>query len=560
MDDELQSDELDLKAVKKSEGDGEHPASHYLVVEDSKKPSTWHLRVRNAAGKLDHRLMGAAWAALHGGYRGSKYAGPNKSEALSKLKTLYEQEDMPVPQTKDKDYYEGPQLVSYIPFGATSFGDVDEYIIAQATTERVQELTRQFKSLAENILYSDEIADKGKALRDLVDELDKRLGEAVKSKGVASVFKDALITWLGSHEYNPPGLSRIKERIARDREEHLAPSTAFMVWKEADQHRWLATYSNKYRDQDVPSEIISADAHKDFVAAVDTKQTPMPELWHFHVPGSRWGVADMLAFDEQTGFVIASGTIDKGHEREAEIIAEMGDVRVSHGMLRKSLEYDTADDTVITRYRSIEISDLPAEYAANPLTDFQVLKEGGDMIPEHKKAYLKKVGLSDDKIKQLESDLARKATEAKEQGLEFKEAETVEATVKAAESELTAAAPAEAEVIPAALTIESIADAVGAAVKPVIDPLVTRIEALEAQAKERTEKERTEEQRIVEKAQHVPAASLSAMIMRNLGVRTSSDAVVKEGEAFTTPPETKGDATRTGIRFLDAMLSEPKQS
>lgn len=84
-------------AVTKSEGDGNHPSSHYLVVEDSTKPTTWHLRVRNMSGELDHTLMGAAWAALHGGYRGNKYAGPNKEEALRKLKGMYKKEGMPLP-------------------------------------------------------------------------------------------------------------------------------------------------------------------------------------------------------------------------------------------------------------------------------------------------------------------------------------------------------------------------------------------------------------------------------------------------------------------------------
>lgn len=86
-----------LKAVTKSEKDGDHPASHYLVVEDSATPSTWHLRVRDMDGNPDHGLMGAAWAALNGGYRGNKYEGPEKQAALSKLKKLYGSEGMDLP-------------------------------------------------------------------------------------------------------------------------------------------------------------------------------------------------------------------------------------------------------------------------------------------------------------------------------------------------------------------------------------------------------------------------------------------------------------------------------
>lgn len=89
------------KAVMKSEADGKHPSSHYLVVEDPASPSKWHLRVRDAAGKPDHRLMGAAWAALHGGYRGNKYEGPDKQQAIAKLTALYKSEGMPTPGSGD---------------------------------------------------------------------------------------------------------------------------------------------------------------------------------------------------------------------------------------------------------------------------------------------------------------------------------------------------------------------------------------------------------------------------------------------------------------------------
>jgi hypothetical protein len=68
----------------------------FLVVEDPKKPTTFHLQVKRN-GKPDHNLMGGAWAALHAGFRGNKYEGPKKAEALRKLKVLYKKEGMPVP-------------------------------------------------------------------------------------------------------------------------------------------------------------------------------------------------------------------------------------------------------------------------------------------------------------------------------------------------------------------------------------------------------------------------------------------------------------------------------
>ena len=91
---------MEAKAVLKQEADGKHPASHYLVVENPEQVTTWHLLVRSLNGDPDHRLMGAAWAALHQGYRGNRYEGPNKQEAIRKLRRLYEAEGMNPPGEK----------------------------------------------------------------------------------------------------------------------------------------------------------------------------------------------------------------------------------------------------------------------------------------------------------------------------------------------------------------------------------------------------------------------------------------------------------------------------
>ena len=69
-------------------------AIKYLVTEAD---GTTHLPYTDADGKPDHHLMGAAWAALHGGYRGRKYAGPNKDEAIKKLEGIYKSEGQPLP-------------------------------------------------------------------------------------------------------------------------------------------------------------------------------------------------------------------------------------------------------------------------------------------------------------------------------------------------------------------------------------------------------------------------------------------------------------------------------
>jgi len=439
---------------------------------------------------------------------------------------------MTEPEVK-KDYGEDAFVLSVVPMGATTFGEVEEYEKAEETAERVHELTRQFQTLSGNILYSETVPDKGSALKNLVDELDAKLGQAlVKEK----VTLRGIVKGVKSFLAGEPKVPETKPGL--------------MIWKEGDAYRWLAIYSNKYRDDDRPREILASAAHKQFIKEVEAGQAPYPELWHWHVPGTRWGQSDWLAFDDDTGFSLASGWVDADHAKEAETLAGLDlDVRVSHGMPEASIERDEKDRTIITRYRSVEISDLPGFAAANPLTSFQVLKEGANMIPDEKLAYLKMVGLSEEKIDALKADLDGKAKEAQARGLEFKETavtepepepETVEEVEPAAEEETP-------PVVEPALTLEGI----GKAMSDVLAPFVARLEANETSLKGLT---KPIEEKVAEKAADTPAASLSALILKNLSVRGSEKAKVGEKAEGEGPAETKA-AGKTGIQFIDSMLA-----
>ena len=78
----------DLDELDKGAGKG-----GFLVTEAD---GTKHLPT-TSSGKPDHGLMGGAWAALHDGYRGNKYQGPGKQQAIKDLKALYEREGMRTP-------------------------------------------------------------------------------------------------------------------------------------------------------------------------------------------------------------------------------------------------------------------------------------------------------------------------------------------------------------------------------------------------------------------------------------------------------------------------------
>lgn len=105
----------------------------YLVVEDRSKPSTWHLQVKRN-GKPDHRLMGAAAAALGPqGYRGNRYEGPDKGKALAALKRLYAGEGMDFPALKDASFSvfkDASGAWRWVARTTTAFEDRDEEVIS----------------------------------------------------------------------------------------------------------------------------------------------------------------------------------------------------------------------------------------------------------------------------------------------------------------------------------------------------------------------------------------------------------------------------------------------
>jgi len=160
----------------------------------------------------------------------------------------------------------------------------------------------------------------------------------------------------------------------------LEVKEGFTVFKQKDgSYRWLATYSNKFRDVDNPPEIISEASHLRFTKMVNDGDFPYPEVKVWHIDGSRWGQADFVAYDDR-GFSIASGTVDKGREWIAEDLMNFdGDLLTSHGMPPSSIARDPNDPSIIIRHQTTEISPLPASAAANKFTGFNIL---GDEVKE----------------------------------------------------------------------------------------------------------------------------------------------------------------------------------
>lgn len=289
---------------------------------------------------------------------------------------------------------------------------------------------------------------------------------------------------------------------------------------------WGAVFSNKYRDNDIVPEILSSDAHRDYAEACKSGEWPMPELWHYHIKGTRWGVATAVVYDEDTGFIMAAGLVDEGHEKEAKALSDMDiTLGVSHGMLRKETVRDISDPTVITRYRSIEISDLPLEVAANRLTGFVThnsIKEGISMN-DTQKAYLAQVGVDPGIIETLEQTAEDKARQAEQLNIESKTSEANEVQVEQVTDEPNTDESDDEQVGGEDKTnelkrseVEEVLAEIGRYQKDVAEAVVTLTGAVAELSKRVSELEADDETKVAGFVENTPALSLSDIFHRSV--------------------------------------------
>lgn len=349
------------------------------------------------------------------------------------------------------------------------------------------------------------------------------------------------------------------------------------IWKEADgTYHWLAIYSNNYRDDDGIPEIISAEAHRDFVKAVDAGEWPMPEFRYWHIPIARMGQANLVAYDDVTGFAIAAGAFDKGMESVAENLSKRKDHLVSHGMPVEEIRREESDPTILTRYRSSELGPLPGRAAANKLTgSFITSKEDDSMaIDEHKLEALADVGFD---VAALTEKLEEGNAQAEEEQRDSKELETEEEVKTKGEVEETETETdikskderSETDPVDTSSQTESEDKEVEPEVNPLLElaqifkevvaeavaPLSERLDTLEAQKQTEDEEEKEAEEMLDE---YTPAASWNQFVRSAvLGEKEAQiDGRTKEAQGpKETPVPTR---SRTGMpmnTFLDEMLN-----
>lgn len=474
---------------------------------------------------------------------------PTRKAAIGQQRALYaaeaKKEMTEQPETVEKS---NDGINEFVPWDVTTFAALDTLRATNEEAEYIGDLADDLQTLTRNILSNPDITDKPGAIKALADEFAALLAtpapveEKAVPQGLLTRVGQVIKAWITDGEVPDP---------------QPAPPP-FMLWKEASgQYRWLATYSNKYRDRDRPPEILSEAAHRDFVKAVDAAEWPAPELWLWHVPGTQFGVTDWVTYAD--GFALASGTADKAIAEHLENYP--APLAVSHGMPVAEIVRDAGDPTIITRYRTREISVLPDWAAANALTGFDIQEVKEMAIPQDKKAFLLAAGLTEDRVTAIEADLEGKAKEATDAGLEFKATETQppvdqkDETPAPTESVETAP-PAPAPV--AALTAQDIASAV----RDVLLPFEERLTALEALKEQMAAFSKSEDARVAEQLAATPAASLADLLRGAMGARAVGNkearidgrgSLAKSGPAETEAPD--GAPQFVSVPFINTILA-----
>lgn len=490
-------------------------------------------------------------------------------------------------------YYADPY--SYIPWGVRSFADLESFRDAQASAQETRDLTRDFNGLVDMVMYEEEIADKGAAVAALADEFRKLVKSTTKEAStkltpskmsitdqIKLVVKDLL-----------PGLFGDESAAAKDSDEQpVAESTGLMVWKEEEtgDFRWIARYSNNFRDNDNPPEIISKESHLRFLDRVEKGLSPYPQLWLWHRPEWKIGVADFLTVDEVDGnlFTIAAGRFDDDKKDAADWLMSLsGPISVSHGMPKSTLKYDPTDPTVITEHETREISPLPDWAAANKFTGFVTFtKQEDDMaIPSEKREKLvKHWGADPALLDRLEALNARDASAAKEAGIESKEqaketssvekdvateaATNTTATTETATKEVAKTETSEAGDPGSSGTLDyptrqEVAEAVAAVIQPFLDKfeaLSSALDELDKEVKEVSsviaEVKRSDDERLTALAKESTQASLAGMILSR-AVGAPETQIRKDAKlAASKPKEAETLASNSvPIPFISRMLA-----
>lgn len=326
-----------------------------------------------------------------------------------------------------------------------------------------------------------------------------------------------------------------------------------MIFKESGGGWQIVTrYSNKFRDDDNPSEIIASESHQKFAKMVEAGLVDPPELWLWHVPDWKIGTGLWATYDD-SGFALSGHYIPPENAEIVEVLKSLKDVRVSHGMPKWSVRRSSDDPSVIVEHITTEVSLLPGWAAANKRTGIPVIlgKESKEMAlsQEQKRELTEKWGIPMDTITRIEAHNQKESAALVDAGVENKE--TTPAAAPVAAEPTPEPTPAVTDNGLAELT-KALQDTMNAVIA-----LGAKVDAQGAVVKELQEKDT---QKVKAMAANTPLASLSELMRKSV---TENPDTIVDGRttlAKSGPVETRPEQrTITGIGFIDNMLNTPAQ-
>lgn len=409
-------------------------------------------------------------------------------EDLPETQTLENGEEEKKPtETIQKRFITYDDLGVDAPSMATSWEQLDEMQAAEELADQVREVSWSARDLVTNILYSQMPADeKAGAIKKVGDGFGKRLKETEKAKKSndmdllevqAILARDSrhtsvmqkigvyLSEWVSKSVSALPyesfaipetrqfliddathvrqSLRYAATMLSQDNDESVTARTALPKIKEAakkfkvgsvddaggavfiekdKEGRWRAVMwpSNNFIDTD--EDIISESSHLEYVDWVNKNMEVAPVFLCHHIPGTlRKSSVDFVGYEN--GFLIMSAPLEEEEAAGLLRAQAVTDLGMSHGTF--VLERDPNDNRVITKYRMVEVSDLPLDHAANPFTDLEILSKEAKMDT---KAYLVQVLGSEEKADSYmkKAELKQKAT--REAGVEEKGKKELPAT------------------------------------------------------------------------------------------------------------------------------------
>lgn len=342
--------------------------------------------------------------------------------------------------------------------GAMSFAELDAMERAQEQSHKLSRIIDKFMGIVRNITNNPAIdpVDRSAAIRDVTEEMRMRL-DADFERGERTVSLPTINGKLDKGYLEK--LANSDEAV--EIEPTIATNTGFKVLKTASGYRWLGWVSNKYIDRE--GEILTDEAHKDYVAWLDRNPQAAGQLWTFHIPGTgRKDKADFWGYTN--GFLLVGGKLT---DNEAKAIQNYeGDLAMSHGfyVLEKQ-------GNLITKYRTFEYTVLPRNAAANPWTKFDV-KELKDMALSKQQRDMLAQMHGEDFVAALESDTQKMATALDGAGVQSKQNDGSIGGGKEipADAELVEEIPASEAEVEAVLNAQDLAKSVAELVTKQLNP------------------------------------------------------------------------------------------